>query len=229
MRSPCCLDSVVDQTYKNLEIICVNDGATDNSAEILNEYQQKDSRIKVITQSNQGQSVARNTGLGQATGELVTFVDSDDWIENNTIETTYKIFEDESVDIACYGMIRRNQNGLGRSYTQYEKDCVMVPNGHWERSTAGTAAGKIYRLSFLKNNHLLFPVGLFYEDVFFHWACLSYARKVALFSDCLYNYRVRGDSIMAKSKAKKKGMAIHCIYVLEKIHSLWDKNHCCPR
>ena len=77
---PQCLDSLINQTYQDLEIICVNDGSTDGSLEILQKYQSKDKRIKVVSQKNQGLSGARNTGISQATGEWIMFVDSDDYL-----------------------------------------------------------------------------------------------------------------------------------------------------
>ena len=78
-----CLDSLINQTLEDIEIICVNDGSTDNSAEILNEYAQKDCRIKIINQDNAGLSAARNTGINAANGEYIGYVDSDDWIDLN--------------------------------------------------------------------------------------------------------------------------------------------------
>ena len=81
-----CLDSILNQTFKNFEVICVNDGSQDNSGQILNEYKMKDERIKVIEQKNKGLSGARNTGINLAKGKYVTFIDSDDWIEINTFE-----------------------------------------------------------------------------------------------------------------------------------------------
>ena len=94
-----CLDSVINQTYKNIEIICVNDGSTDNSAKILEEYAEKDSRIIVINQNNQGQGVARNNALKIATGNYVAFVDSDDMCANNMYEIMYNAAEKFNVDI----------------------------------------------------------------------------------------------------------------------------------
>ena len=82
-----CLDSIINQTFRDIEIICVNDGSTDKSLEILKEYALKDNRIKVITQGNKGQSVARNIGLNNASGKYITFIDSDDYLDFNT----YKI------------------------------------------------------------------------------------------------------------------------------------------
>ena len=81
-----CLDSIILQTYKNLEIICINDGSTDSSKEILEEYAQKDDRIKIINQENGGLSHARNVGMELATGEYFTFIDSDDWVTKDYVE-----------------------------------------------------------------------------------------------------------------------------------------------
>lgn len=86
-----CMDSLINQTYRNIEIICVNDGATDESGEILAEYAAKDSTIKVISQKNAGLSAARNVGFSFATGDYVMYVDSDDWIDLETCETAVAI------------------------------------------------------------------------------------------------------------------------------------------
>ena len=99
-----CLASVVNQTYKNLEIICINDGSPDNSLAILEEYAKKDSRIIIINQGNAGVSTARNRGLDIATGEYISFVDPDDWIESNTYESTVNLFEkNPKVDLITFG------------------------------------------------------------------------------------------------------------------------------
>ena len=95
-----CLDSVIKQTYKNIEIIVVNDGSTDNSGEICQEYAQKDNRIVYIEKENGGLSDARNAGLDQMTGSYVTFVDSDDWIEQDYVETLYQKITEYQADIA---------------------------------------------------------------------------------------------------------------------------------
>ena len=94
-----CLDSIINQTYTNLEIICINDGSIDNSLNILKEYQKKDKRIKIIDKKNAGVSAARNDGIKKTTGEYITFVDSDDWLELDAIEVLYNALKKEKVDV----------------------------------------------------------------------------------------------------------------------------------
>lgn len=106
-----CLDSVVNQTLREIEIICVDDGSTDKSAAILKEYAAKDGRIKVLTQSNTGAGAARNAGIARATGEWITFCDADDWIEPDAIEKMVAAAQREDADCVCCGMIRDNVDG----------------------------------------------------------------------------------------------------------------------
>lgn len=113
-----CLDSLVGQTYRELEIICVNDGSTDESESILTEYAGCDSRVKVIHQENSGVSVARNNGLAAARGEFVTFADADDWVEPFGYECAVGYFED-GVDVVCYGSV------VGGSAPVEEKEAMQ--------------------------------------------------------------------------------------------------------
>ena len=101
-----CLDSVIGQTYKNLEIILVDDGSQDDSGKICDEYAQKDNRIKVIHKENGGDSSARNTGLKMATGKYITTIDSDDWIELNAYEDMLKVLLEKNVDIVRCGFYK---------------------------------------------------------------------------------------------------------------------------
>ena len=94
-----CLDSIINQTFKDLEIICVDDGSTDKSSEILEEYEQKDKRFTVISQPNKGVSAARNRGMQQAKGKYIMFVDSDDYIASNACELIYNSAEEKRCDI----------------------------------------------------------------------------------------------------------------------------------
>jgi len=105
-----CLDSVVNQTYQNLEVICINDGSTDRSGEICVEYEAKDTRVRVIHQPNCGNSAAVNAGLNLISGEYVCFVDPDDWLELNFYDTLYHMIEEHQVDFVCTGWYKNSCN-----------------------------------------------------------------------------------------------------------------------
>ena len=111
-----CIDSVLGQTYKNLEIILVDDGSPDNCPQICDEYAKKDSRIVVVHKANEGLGMARNTGIEFATGKYICFFDSDDYIEFNTIEECCTCAERDHADLVCFGHIEENNNGKVRSY-----------------------------------------------------------------------------------------------------------------
>lgn len=110
-----CLDSLISQTYKNIEIILVDDGSPDNCPQICDEYAQSDSRIKVIHQANQGPSAARNTGISNISGDYVIFVDSDDWISQETCERAVATIKEQNVDIVFWSYVReRGDRSLSR-------------------------------------------------------------------------------------------------------------------
>ena len=120
-----CLDSVINQTLKDIEIICVNDGSTDNSAQILEEYAQKDERIKVITQVNSGLSEARNTGMSASTGEFIAFLDSDDFVDLDFYEALYNSAVKNNCEIACGNIIRENDKKKRKPFVDYDKEHVV--------------------------------------------------------------------------------------------------------
>ena len=109
-----CLDSLSNQTLKNIEIICVNDGSTDKTSSILNTYSAKDNRFKIITTENHGQGSARNTALNEANGEYIAFIDADDWIELNSIELLYKNAKLNDLDMLFFQMVNYMQSLDGR-------------------------------------------------------------------------------------------------------------------
>ena len=119
-----CLDSVVNQTYKDLEIICVNDGSTDNSLDILNEYCSKDDRIFVVNKENGGLSSARNAGLAVAKGDFIMFLDSDDWIDNNTCEVALKQMMESNSDVAIWSYSKEYE-ASSKEVHIFENDIVF--------------------------------------------------------------------------------------------------------
>ena len=100
-----CLNSIINQTYENLEIICINDGSTDNSLNILKKFSKKDTRIKIFTTDNCGQGSARNLGLNNASGEYISFIDADDWIRLDTYEILYSKIYQSDLDLLFFQMI----------------------------------------------------------------------------------------------------------------------------
>lgn len=198
------LDSVVNQTYKDLEIIVVDDGSTDGSADICKEYADSDARIKLIQQSNKGLSGARNTGLDIATGDLVAFVDSDDSISPLFVESLINalISSESSIAICRCSVINSsgNLNGVAASYV-----FPTLSSGFYERRDAirllveekisANVCGKLFRRELLSD--VRFPEGHVYEDAVLSFKLFDKAERVVVVDESLYNYRRRTGSITA--------------------------------
>lgn len=195
-----CLDSIVNQTYRNLEIILVDDGSPDNSGAICDEYAGKDDRIQVIHQGNGGLSAARNTGLDVATGAYVSFVDSDDWLQDEFVEKLYEKAEENTLVIA----------NLVFWKSDTRKQVAMLPslveeidhNEFWRRTT-GTectpyiiACGKLYPKAIFRR--LRFAEGLFHEDEAILHYVISQVKCIHLVYDAHYYYRQNDCSIMGR-------------------------------
>lgn len=197
-----CLDSILAQTLRDIQIICVNDGSTDNSGTILEQYQKKDARIKVIHQENRGLSGARNAGMSAADGKYVGFVDSDDFVAPDMMETLYSLAERNHAEIAIGDLYLYDHNTKAistyRDQALYERlngTCTDLPQCPELIRQIG-ATDRIYLRSFLEENAAEFPVGLIYEDAAFTAQTLVRAKRVAVSSRKLYYYRKNaGESI----------------------------------
>ena len=199
-----CLDSIIKQTYKNLEIIVVNDGSTDNSGTICQEYAQKDDRIVYIEKENGGQSEARNMGLDRMTGAYVTFVDSDDWVEIDYVENLYKKITEYQADIAVGNYYSFNEaegmyyfHILGDSYYEKVYDNVSIFDNLYESQQMKSFAlisvwGKLYKADLLK--HLRFDIGKLGEDGYLNQKIYLLAEKTIYLNKGLYAYRQREGS-----------------------------------
>ena len=204
-----CLDSVLNQTFADWEAVCVDDGSTDRSAAILEDYSEKDPRIKVISQTNRGLSAARNTGMDAAQGDYVVFLDSDDWLEDDALQVIDGALGEE--DMLCFsgrryfeatgsfnpadqlkektyenGMAYYNENAL--LHRDFAFVCVVL---------------RAYKRLFLVENGLRFKEGIFHEDNLFTPMACYYAGKVRQINASLYNYRVRSKSITDTNPAKR--------------------------
>ena len=199
-----CLDSLISQTYKNLEIIVINDGSTDNSGAICQEYARKDNRIIYIKKENGGQSEARNMGLDRMTGSYVTFVDSDDWVEPDYVEVLYNKLIEYQADIAVGNYYSYNeQEGIfyfhifGDSYYEKVYDNVSIFENLYESQEMKSFSlisvwGKLYRVDLVK--HLRFDIGKLGEDGYLNQKIYLLAEKTIYLNKGLYAYRQREGS-----------------------------------
>ena len=194
-----CLDSVVNQTMKDIEIICVDDGSTDRSMGILQEYARKDPRISILRQHNQYAGVARNKGLSEAKGRYLVFLDADDFFEWTLLQKQYYQIENTKADICVCGADRyNNKTGktepspwlLNRKKVDKTWFCAEdYPDNIFELSSCAPW-NKIYRADFIKEHHLEFQDTQRANDVFFFMVAVCLAKRIAVLDEVLVHYRV---------------------------------------
>ena len=189
-----CLDSVVTQTYKNIEIIIIDDGSTDKSGEICKKYEAEYQNIKYIFQKNQGLSAARNTGLDACMGEYVYCLDSDDFIASNSIDVMVREIKKNGVDIVATGFLVINEE------RKYENDEIVSAEFHRETSKefylqiiSNHACGKLYKRGLFDG--VRYPVGQNYEDVATTHKLFYKANKITYTDEGFYYYRIRKGAI----------------------------------
>ena len=215
------LDSIVRQTYRNLEIICVNDGSTDSSPAILREYAAKDPQIVVVEQKNQGLSGARNAGLNRAHGLAIAFVDPDDLLAENAIELMARHLGDGVDGVVCginvrYDGFSSMKEGDDR-YFSLRYEGKVTPDADVVSRTYTPVWGKLYRKSLVDDLRLRFPEPLVFEDNFWHWAFFMNARAMYFLDVPAYTYVRHPDSIMGSVFAGKEHLAIQRIRIIERI------------
>lgn len=208
-----CLDSVINQTYGNLEIILVNDGSTDNSPLICDKYANRDSRVKVIHQNNKGLVGARKSGISIATGDIATFVDSDDWIDLDMYEVMVRKMIESEADIVTSGLIRDYGEYIIRAFDAIKpgvylgnelemkiKNNLIDEKDFFRSNISQHVYNKLFERKLLLKNELLIPedinVG---EDAACTYPCILEANKIVVIDQCFYHYRIRNNSIMGQS------------------------------
>ncbi len=210
-----CLDSIINQTFKDIEIICVNDGSTDGSRKILEEYKNKDERIKIIDKENGGLSSARNAGMKVATGNFLSFIDSDDWVELNMLEKLYDNITSLNTDISICAvhLFDETKQTIDNSQSYFNLSCFDETFDNKAFSFEDTkpfimdvcvmAWNKLYRHSFIKECNAEFPDGLIFEDGPFFFSIFFKTKRVSIVRDLLYFYRInRIGSIVQKGGVK---------------------------
>lgn len=205
-----CLDSIVNQTMNNIEIICINDGSNDNSLSILKKYAQKDDRIIVYEQQNSGVSVARNLGLSLATGECVVFIDADDYIATNMMETLWNNYQKTNADIIVFGgqtfpiAIEWINKKMAARNIIYEYDSLNAL--FYEMGSIPFLWNKMFKTKLIQQKNIFFNSDFALgEDQIFQFQLFPLARKIQYIDDSLYRYRVENkNSAMAKFSNKFK-------------------------
>lgn len=203
-----CLDSVLGQAFDDYEVICINDGSTDDSLLILESYAQKDERIKIVTTENKGLSAARNLGMELATGEYICFLDSDDMLEIDALDRMCRGVSEQHIDMLIFdakviysseGI--KNANNIS-AYFFRKGDEIKISKGSEvfceliERNEyIVSACLMLVKKSFIEKENIRFYEGMLYEDVLYSAQCYLLAKKVKYVKDINYVYRIREDSI----------------------------------
>ena len=205
-----CLDSLMAQTCREIEIVCVNDGSTDRSMEILERYAKKDERIKVISQENGGLSAARNTGLRHAQGKYVCFIDSDDLLVPEAVAEMLEKAEDGGLDVLQFNWsLLFEDKALESEFADWKRTChrkreypevmsgpELFARMHEADDLRPNAVMQFFRREFLEENGLGFYDGILHEDELFTFRVMMTAKRAAHTPRAYYVRRVRGDSIM---------------------------------
>lgn len=197
-----CIKSLLRQTLEDIEIICINDGSTDNSLEILKEIEKNSNKIKIISQENKMQGAARNRGLEIAQGEFITFVDSDDWVEKHYLERLYTSAKENNVNIAAASIVREKKHQSrwhlrlnSKKICYGASDIINTIDTHLE------TAGKLYKFEPIKN--LRFQEGVFFEDGGYTIRAIHKLASMVTVPNAIYHYVSNPDSTIKNSDSKR--------------------------
>ena len=199
-----CLDSVLAQTLRDIEIICVNDGSNDRSHDILNNFAERDNRISVYSQPNRGLSAARNAGVEKGRGRYILFIDSDDTVYTDLCEKVFMAAERANADMTYFFLDRTPKKQRVLVERVIRRRQVFVPeNQTFEENLAFTsfnsACLRLWKTEYFRARNLVFPVGLTHEDMVVAWQSLLYSPRLAIVPEQLYVYRFNPDSLLRNS------------------------------
>ncbi len=231
-----CLLSILQQDYKNIEILCVDDCSTDDTKLLVHHLMRKHHQITWLsTQANSGLSAARNLGIGHCNGKYIMFVDGDDCLMPYAITRLYTA--KDGADVVVGSAMVHYEDGVTHygAIVESDKKYYSIPQEKSINATTDIAEankihvsawGKLWDSSVIKNNHILFPEGLLYEDASFYWKFLCVAPRLHMIKEQVYlYYRHRTGSIMNQTFDKKPGMAIQHILILDDIYDFARKRH----
>lgn len=210
-----CIESIIEQTHQNIEILLIDDGSPDSSLQICEEYAKKDNRIKVFSKPNGGLSDARNYGLERAKGKYIAFIDSDDYVHKDYIQELLKKCIETKSDIAMCGIKRVDDNGqeleeieITNKHIQTGREMILEINDY--STTNVVAWNKLYKRHLF--NNIEYPKGKLHEDEFTTHKLLYNANQIAITKEKLYFYRYNANSIMNSSLNIKR---LHILEALE--------------
>lgn len=215
-----CMESVINQTYKNLEILLIDDQSPDQCPEICDTYAKKDIRIKVIHQKNGGAANARNTGLSIASGDLICFIDSDDKVESNYVEQLFNVLEEKDADIAVCSYKRWYPKKL-ESWENSE-NCEYTTREYLRKFLTDWSCGLLWNKMFKSKvlQGVKFEEGHKIDDEFFTYRAVLNARKVAVIDTELYFYRMRASGVMLSYEKHQRQMLMDRLAYLQERYEL---------
>lgn len=203
---PQCIDSVLSQSFEDYEVILVNDGSTDGSLAIAQQYERANKKVKVISQENKGLGGARNTGIQHASGEFICFIDSDDTIYPDTLATAAEAIDRLSCDIAIFDIEYVDENGTTLSIQQgmdENLESFDLVNHQSLLFCPPSACNKLFRRALFTDNKILFPARVWFEDIRTITKLYPHAAKICYIPKPLYRYLQRADSIMHSAKVSR--------------------------
>lgn len=223
-----CLDSILNNTFKDIEVICVNDGSKDNSLAILKEYAKKDSRVKIYSQSNLGLSEARNTGISKATSEYIAFVDADDYVRKDTFEICNNYIDKYDLvvfGIKVFGDVNIHNRAAEDEYYRIKFSGEKKLDSFTILNTDVSSCNKIFRKKIIDNNEIRYPKGLIFEDENFFYKYVSCISTCFFINDYMYFYRRESNNSIMASLFKGCNKSQHHLLVIEDIFIFWKKNN----
>lgn len=196
-----CLESIFAQSYENIEVIAVNDGSSDGSAEILRAFEARyPDRFAFVSQPNAGAASARNRGIAMATGDYLCFVDNDDYLDPDFLETLVRQAESADADIVFSGYRRPDENGA------IVVEALTNPDDEWAPFAVEAAWAKLYKTSFVRVHDLAFLDVNILEDLYFSLPAVAYAQRVAVAPYCGYNWFFNRESVSNTKQKSSEGL-----------------------